>query len=203
MMTQFLMRVAVAAILLYNATPARAGAIRMVAPSETVFVGTEFDLDIMGENLNLGGFDFVLGFNAALVGANGAEPGLGLGDASLFEAFFNSSFGLDTVQLSEVSLLSPAELLALQGSAASNSFRLARVKLQANAPGTAVFAFSEVFLTGLEASEVEADLIAAQVLIAAKPVPDPEPPPVGAPEPASTAVIGLALILVRVCARRC
>lgn len=202
MITQFLMRMAITAILLLNATPARAGAIRMVASSATVFAGTEFDLDVMAENLNLGGFDFVLGFNAGLVGANSAEPGSALGDANLFEAFFNSSFGLDTVQLSAVSLLSPAELLALQGSAASNSFRLARVKLVANAPGTALFTFSQVLLTSMEASEVEADLIPAQVLIAAQPDPDPEPPPVGAPEPAWTGAIGLALIVVRLYGRR-
>ncbi|MFN7935968.1 MAG: hypothetical protein U0R19_21740 [Bryobacteraceae bacterium] len=198
MMNQFLLGMAATAILFFSAIPARAGAIRMVPSSSSVFVGTPFDLDIVAENLNLGGFDFILGFNAGLVGVNGADPDLLLGDTALFEAFFNASFGLDTVQVSEVSLLSPAELLSLQGSSASNAFRLARFTVQANAPGVAEFTFSQMFLTDMEANQVEADLIPAQVILAAVEEPTPEPPPVDAPEPGTWMVgVGLGLIMLR------
>lgn len=205
MMNRFLLGMAATAILLLSAIPARAGAIRMVPSNGNVFVGTPFDLEIVAENLNLGGFDFIVGFNAGLVGVNGADPDVLLGDTALFEAFFNASFGLDTVQVSEVSLLPPAELLSFQGSSASNAFRLARFTMQANAPGVAEFTFSQMFLTDMEANQVEAELIPAQVILAAleEPTPEPEPPGSETPEPGTwMAGVGLGLLLFRHVLRR-
>jgi hypothetical protein len=109
---------------------------QQTAPSSTnVTIGSSFDIDVVAEDTNLGGFDLTLGFNPALVGFTAAVPDLFLGDAAFFESLFSSMVGLDTVQISAVSLLESATVLALQGNAPGNSFRLAKLTLEANAAG--------------------------------------------------------------------
>jgi hypothetical protein len=149
-----------------------------LSPSNTtVAVGSSFAVDIIADGINLGGYDLVLDFNPALVGLSAVVPDILLGDPSMFESFFDSSPGLDTVHISAVSLLDSAILLALQGTAPGNSFRLATLTFEATAAGLAQFNFGEALLTGLDANQVSASFAGATVEIGSveTPVPVPEP----------------------------
>lgn len=180
---------AAAAILLVWTIGAQGATVRMAPSSTNVPLGSSFDLDILAESVNLGGFDFIVGFNPALAVLTGVVPDVFLGDPFVLEAFFNSSPGLDTVQISSVSLLDSATLQALQGNATGNSFRLAKLTFVANAAGLAEFTFAQSFLTDADAKDVSATFFGASVTIG--------PAEVQVPEPATWSVVaGLALILV-------
>ena len=188
-------RMAAPAILLLTTIAAQADSIRLVPSSTNVTIGSSFDIDVIAEDTNLGGFDLTLGFNPALVGFNAVVPDLFLGDPVFFESFFNSAVGLDTVQISAVSLLESAAVLGLQGNAPGNSFRLAKLTFEANAAGIAGFSFAQTYLTDLNAQEVSSNFFGASVTIGGTQEPSPEPSPV--PEPATWAVVaGVGLIIL-------
>lgn len=192
MFRRLLQRVAGAAILLLTTIGAQADTIRLVASSANVSVGSSFDIDVIAEDINLGGFDLTLGFSPARAGFSAVVPDLFLGDPGLFESFFSSSPGLDTVQISAVSLLDSAALIGLQHTAPGNSFRLATLTFDANAAGLAEFSFAETFLTGPDANQINADFFGTSVTISAI-----GEPPSAVPEPATWMVVaGLFLILV-------
>jgi hypothetical protein len=178
MLRQLFPTMATAAIVLLCTIGARADTVRLVPSSTEVTPGSTFELNVIAENMNAGGFDFVLGFSPLLVGLSDAGPDVFLGDTLAFEAFFGLVYGLDTVQISEVSLLEPGALQALQGDSSGNLFRLAKLTFQANAPGLAQFAFTQISLTDPQANPISAASVGTSVLIregTESPVPVPEP----------------------------
>ena len=177
MLQQLFVRVAAAAILLLCAIGARAGTIRLVPSSTEVTPGLSFELDIIAQEINLGGFDFVLSFNPLLVGLSGLSPDVLLGDTTAFEAFFDVVHGLDSVQISEVSLLAPAALQAFQGDSSGNSFRLATLTFRATAAGVAQFDVTQTTLTDPQANPISAAFLRTSVLIREVEAPDAVPEP--------------------------
>jgi hypothetical protein len=181
---------AVLAILLFATAGAQGEMIRLVPSSAEVVVGSSFNVDVVAENMNLGVFDLQIEFNPVRVGLTSVAPDIFLGDPSLLEALWDISPDLDFVQIGEVSFLSSAELQALQGDSAANSFRLATLTFQANTVGTADFGFGSTELTGPLLEEISATFLGASVLISEPGGPGPGPVPV--PEPATWGLLGSA-----------
>lgn len=165
MMGRIFPGVAVLATLLLSPYAASGAVIYMEPSSPNIPLGSALELRILASGVNLGGFDFVLGFNPALTSLVDVSPDLFLGDPLLFEAFFNVSPGLDTVQISEVSLLDPATLTALQGDPPGNVYRLATLTFQSNAPGIAEFTYGPSIFTDPDAAMVTPDLSPLSVTI--------------------------------------
>jgi hypothetical protein len=88
--------------------------------------------------MEVGSFDIFVGFNPALVTPTGVTFGLFLGDPTLFEALTTSAFTASVAEAVEVSLLSNADLDALQ---TSSSFTLATLSFTAIGSGTAAFTY--------------------------------------------------------------
>jgi len=88
--------------------------------------------------MEVGSFDIFIGFNPALVTPAGATFGLLLGDPGAFEAITATSFTGNQAEAAEVSLLTNAELDALQ---TTSSFTLATLSFKAIGTGMAAFTY--------------------------------------------------------------
>jgi hypothetical protein len=86
----------------------------------------------------VGSFDIFVGFNPALVTPVGATFGLLLGDPGLFEALTATSFTANRAEAAEVSLLTNAQLDALQ---TTSTFTLATLSFTATGTGMAAFTY--------------------------------------------------------------
>ncbi len=118
---------------------AASAAIILTPSFTTTTTGTPVSVDVRVTDLGasqLGGFDIDVAYNSALLTPTGVTFGPFLGDPLLFEAFTDFSFATPgVVDFSEVSLLSAAELDALQ----SGSFSIATLSFDAIGSGPASF----------------------------------------------------------------
>jgi hypothetical protein len=121
--------------------PFATAAVITLSPASTVTsAGSPVRVDVgvsgLGSGVALGGFDLDIAFNPALLSFTGATFGPALGNPMTFEALTSVSAAAAVVDFSEVSLLSAAQLLALQ----PGSFSLGILSFDAIASGTATFA---------------------------------------------------------------
>lgn len=120
---------------------ANAVSVQLVPSATTASVGDTILLDITISGLGapgpeeVGSFDVFIGFDPSMFAPTGVSFGLLLGDPLLFEALTDSSATANVVEAAEVSLLSVAELRALQPS----SFTLATFSFEAIASGAVAF----------------------------------------------------------------
>ena len=143
-----LARIVILAVALAGAVPAHAISIDLV-PSQATFNAGDIvtvDVVISGSTANgppsVGTFDLDVAYDSGLLGALGVAFGLLLGDPGLFEALTDFNLLAGTVDLAELSLLTPAELDALQ----PDTFALATLTFIALAPGEASFEFTQVIV---------------------------------------------------------
>src|SRR5215510_3964639 len=146
MTKRLLLGMAGAAILAFSPGAAAAGIISLVPSHSTVTAGDIFQVDLIATDLQIGGYDLILGYNPllGLIEESGVlfDSSLGGPDDS-FTFLFP---GLDSLELGEVSLLtSPADLAARQSSL---SFPLAHLTVTALSAGTLNFDFVSALYTG-------------------------------------------------------
>jgi hypothetical protein len=114
----------------------------LLPSSLSVTSGQTVSIDVLIGNLDgtasVGSFDLTVSYDAGLVTPVDVIFGMSLGDSGLFEALTDVRFAPGSIELAEVSLLSDAELRALQ----SSMFSLASISFTATNSGTANFAFT-------------------------------------------------------------
>jgi hypothetical protein len=125
------------------AGPSRATPSLSVSPFvQTVVSGQPAHFNLLLSGLSpavLGGFDLDYGYSTALLNLTGVTFGSGLGDPALFEALTSTDTSIPgIVDLAEVSLLTNAQLAALQPTA---GFLLATLSFNAIGNGTATISF--------------------------------------------------------------
>ena len=138
-------------MLLAGAGGARATILLSFNPSaQTVLLPNTVSVDLVVSGLGggvspaLGGFQFNILYNPAIVLATDASFGLDLGDPAAFEALTSSEVSSPrSASLSEISLLASSDLLALQPS----SFVLATLDFQTVGGGTTPLSFDSVVLS--------------------------------------------------------
>jgi len=110
--------------------------------AQSVGLGNPVTVDVWVRDLGgeiVSAYDLDILYDATLVNALGVSFGSGLGDAATFEVL--ESFDVDTpgiVDLAQVSLLSDADLLGLQG---GDEVRLGTLVFETLAEGTTTLAF--------------------------------------------------------------
>ena len=131
-----------AALTLLLASVAQATTIGFAPSSTTVEFGDSITLDVVISDLGgeiVSAYDLDLIYNSALLSATSVTFGPSLGDESLFEVFSDSDLtGPGVVDFAQLSLLSDASLLALQG---GDSFVLASVSFDVTGTGTSTLDF--------------------------------------------------------------
>jgi len=180
------------AILAGSATVSSASTIALVPSSAEVNVGSDFTVDVVAQNVNLGGFDFTLGFTPLLTSFNMADFGPYLGAPMSFQTV---DAQIDTITLDELSFEDSTVLAGLQG----NQFTLATLHFTALSAGAATFDIQSSFLTDLDGNTITADLLGIVVQVK-----DGNPrPPASTPEPAtlSLAAFGATFLAIG-CYRR-
>ena len=184
------------AILAGSVMVSSASTIALVPSSAEVNVGSAFTVDVVAQDMNLGGFDFTLGCTPLLASFNMADFGPYLGAPISFQA---ADAQIDTITLNELSFEDSTVLARLQGAAgAGNQFTPATLHFTALSAGAATFDIESSFLTDLEGNTITADSLNAVVQVK-----DGNPPPASTPEPAtlSSAAFG-AIFLAMGCYRR-
>lgn len=152
-----------------TALPATAAVITLAPSSLSATAGGPLTLDVrvsdLGPGVSLGGFDLDLGYNSLLLSFTGAVFGSALGNPASFEALTSASVTSPGVlDLSAVSLLTPAQLAAAQ---TSPSFSLATLSFNALGSGTVGFT--------LLPSSVLSDALGNPLAISnLTPIPEPE-----------------------------
>jgi hypothetical protein len=133
--------------LLFLAWGGTAGAywIGLVPASGNYQQGSPFTIDVVITGLATEGqilstYDFLIAFDPAIVGFTAAQSGGALGAGSLFDA----TAGVGSVNLFELSVLSDAELAALQG----DTLTLASLTFLGLGLGTSTIDFSLFFALG-------------------------------------------------------
>lgn len=179
------------AILAGSAKVSSASTIALVPSSAEVNVGAAFTVDVVAQDVNLGGFDFTLGFTPLLASFNMAEFGPYLGAPMSFQA---ADAQIDTIMLDELSFEDSTVLAGLQG----DQFTLATLHFTALSAGTATFDIQSSFLTDLDGNTIAADTLGTVVQVR-----DINPPPASTPEPAtlSLAAFGATFLAIG-CYRR-
>jgi len=135
--------VAIGIIALPITLPAYASVfLHLAPPSATVTTGDTVNVEVsiggLGNPPSVGAFDLSVGFDPAILSPTAVTFGPFLGDESLFEALTAFDFSVPgVVEFAEVSLLTPAELDALQ----SSGFSLATLSFVATGNGTTSFDF--------------------------------------------------------------
>ena len=173
-----------------------ASTIALVPSSAEVNVGSAFTVDVVAQDVNLGGFDFTLGFTPLLTSFNMADFGPYLGAPMSFQA---SDAQIDTITLDELSFEDSTVLASLQGAAgAGNQFTLATLHFTALSAGAATFDIQSSFLTDLDGNTITADSLGTVVQVR-----DNNPPLASTPEPAtlSLAAFGATFLAIG-CYRR-
>jgi hypothetical protein len=189
----FTSRMAIAAILLFSATAARASVI-LTAATPQVTVGSPFDVDVIATDLNLGGYQLQIGFPPLLASLNATVFDNYLG-APL--SFTSAQEIIDTIELDEVSFADSATLLALQGDAAGgNQYRLATMTFLALQPGNVDLTFVSSVLTDLDGNMITSDLLGTTVTITDSTT------PADIPEPGTSLLLGSALCGLALLRRR-
>lgn len=180
--------------------------IQLAPASPTIVAGETVSIDVSiaevipGGPPSVGAFDLDVTFDSAMLTPTGITFGPFLGDTSLFEALTDVRLLVGVVNLAEVSLLSPAQLDALQ----PDIFTLATLSFTALASGTTTLAFSDItvddafgnLLIGTKVSEPSALLLLCsglagllgvarwrRQLTTPSPLPQPRVPSVLAPDP--------------------
>lgn len=135
-------------VALLRATPTLAISLDLVPNSPTVMAGDLLDVDVVisglvaGGSPSVGAFDLDVSFDPAILSPTDVTFGPFLGDPNLFEALTDFTFLPGIVDLAEVSLLSSAELDALQ----PDPFTLATLSFSAFASGTTTLTFSQIII---------------------------------------------------------
>ncbi len=179
------------AILAGSVTVSSASTIALVPSSTEVNLGAAVTVDVVAQNVNLGGFDFTLGFTPLLTSFNMADFGPYLGAPMSFQS---ADAQIDTITLDELSFEDSTVLAALQG----NQFTLATLHFTALNAGAATFDIQSSFLTDLDGNTITADTLGTVVQVK-----DNNPPPASTPEPAtlSLAAFGATFLAIG-CYRR-
>jgi len=184
------------AILAGSVMVSSASTIALVPSSAEVNVGSAFTVDVVAQDMNLGGFDFTLGCTPLLASFNMADFGPYLGAPISFQA---ADAQIDTITLNELSFEDSTVLARLQGAAgAGNQFTPATLHFTALSVGAATFDIESIFLTDLEGNTITADSLNAVVQVK-----DGNPPPASTPEPATLSLAAFgAIFLAMGCYRR-
>jgi hypothetical protein len=160
---------AVAALVAANAWSTSTAAVVTHTPTTAATIaGAPVVVDVrisdLGAGNSLGAFDLDLGYDPALVSFSSVAFGPALGNPALFEALTGVSAALPgVIDFSEVSLLTPAELAAAQGS----SFSLATLTFMGVGTGTAAFS--------ILGTSILSDAFGRPLPISPlKPIPEPE-----------------------------
>jgi hypothetical protein len=142
------------------AVPALGISLDVIPSSTTVMPGDSFSIDVVVSDLGLevvSAFDLDLSYDPTIVDATGVTFGTYLGDPALFEAFTAAVLSPGLVDFAEVSLLSDAQLLALQ--TGMDPFSLATISFDALALGTSPLTFSgDVDVKGLLALRLDVEV---------------------------------------------
>jgi Cohesin domain len=164
-MTAMLIRIALAGALglLAAARPAEALVISTSPGTQAgITSGSTVAVTVSASGLGsdvLGAYDVSLGYSASLLAFIGVSFGTALGDPSLLQAITSTGGGAGVAEFADVSLLTAAQLQALQPS----TFPLATLSFQAIGNGTATFSL---------ASATAADA-AGRPLPVSAPIPEP------------------------------
>ncbi|HEY6987558.1 MAG TPA: cohesin domain-containing protein [Bryobacteraceae bacterium] len=172
-------------------TISSASTIALVPSRAEVNIGSAFTVDLVAQDVNLGGFDFTLGFTPLLASFNMADFGPYLGAPMSFQA---ADAQIDTITLDELSFEDSTVLAGLQG----NQFTLATLHFTALSAGAATFDIQSSFLTDFEGNTITADTLDTVVQVKGG-----NPPPTSTPEPAtlSLAAFGATFLAIG-CYRR-
>ncbi|MCX6632133.1 MAG: cohesin domain-containing protein [Candidatus Solibacter sp.] len=144
----------VLAVLPAMADPAQ---LQIIPAFSSVGINDTFSVDLVVYGLGNGAppsvstFDLTLSFDPAVIHATGADFGLLLGDPAWYEAFTGVVLSPDSINLAEVSLLSPSDLDALQPA----SFTLATLWFQAVGLGTTPLHFVPGTVPGVSGLDVK------------------------------------------------
>ena len=143
------------------------------APNSVVVggVGDTFDVDVVVSNLGgeiVSAYDFDVLYDAALLNATAVAFGTSLGDPAFFETFQAATLSAGAVNLAELSLLSDADLAALQ----SGPVTLATISFEVIA-GTGAQGTELTFGPGGEGTIDIKGLNAAKLNVGARPIPEP------------------------------
>jgi len=163
-------------------------------PNQAIGAGGMGSVDIIVSNrggTEIGGFGFDVLFDPAISSPTSITFGLNLGDESLFEALTVSGVVAGTANLAEVSLLSAAELQALQ---LNDSFVLATLNFDAIAVGVSGLSFANTNFVDGFANNLAVITENGSLTVVPEPIP-------AVPEPASFAVMALGMLAVGAKAR--
>ncbi len=160
---QTLIAGAAIAAVLFLGPVAKAGTISLNPSSTDVTVGSDFKVNVVASDVNLGGYALTIGFQPLLTSLTLIEFSNGLGAPMSFQY---GQDNVDQIEVDEVSFADGSVLLTLQGDAAvGNSFPLVTLSFAAQNPGTANFQFLYDDLTDFVGSPVTATLTGTTVTI--------------------------------------
>jgi len=130
---------------LFHPLYASAISLSFVPPAQTVPIGQAVSVEVVISDLGddeVGDFDLDVSFDPTILTPTTVTFGALLGGPTLFEAVTSFSFLPGVVDFAEVSLLSPADLEALQ----PDSFTLATLFFDTVGAGTSPLSFTQVIL---------------------------------------------------------
>jgi len=162
------------------AVPANAATISFSPSTRTAQPGDTFLIDVtaslFGSN-GIGDYDLTVNFNPAVLSATGIAFGTSLGGPA--QSIQSASISAGFAELSEVSLLSTAQLIALQ----TGTLRLATITFRALALGSSGLSFSGVQVDDANALPLSVTAGSGAVNV-------------GVPEPSPALLLGILLPLL-------
>jgi hypothetical protein len=183
---------------LYAARFASAAAITVsFSPTDqTTTVGSEVTVDLFASGLapdtSIGSFDLITSYDAGIVGAAMVDFGPFLGDPGSFTALTQSDLSMTgQAEAAEDSLLSPADVAALQDPVRSTGFALATITFVALSPGVSPLNFTFTKAADENGTALDITTSTGSITVLA---------PV--PEPATTALLGFGLVVIALAAAR-
>lgn len=152
--------------LLATAGFALGGTIDFLPSNQIQHLGTSFTVAVQivnpGPN-GVGDYDLTIAFNAGVISASAVNFGTFLGGPA--NSFQSSSIGLGSAEITEVSLLSPDNLIALQPS----SFTLATITFNVLGYGTTPLNFSAITIDDANALPLTVVSIPGSVSVVPEP----------------------------------